>query len=122
MTSSLPFAALFLRLENFFWSAIRALYRVQVLNIVVVIPSLCNRRSLWKLHTATDGRRLTVFGLRTGLRDGRKPRFEVERFTEWPKAWNLGTSKVYGNAEDSLQAATNWQTSTYLRALKENDK
>ena len=40
MTSSLPFAALFLRLENFFWSAIRALYHVQVLNIVVVIPSL----------------------------------------------------------------------------------
>jgi hypothetical protein len=38
-------------------------------------------------------RRLTVFGPRTGLRGGRKPRFEVEESTEWPKVWkvwNLG--------------------------------
>jgi hypothetical protein len=49
----------------------------------------CNKRSLWKLHTATDGRQLSASGPGTGLRGGRKPRFEVERSTEWPKVWNL---------------------------------
>jgi hypothetical protein len=44
-----------------------------------------------------------VFGFKKGLLNSRKPRFEAERFTEWPKAWNLGASKVYGNAKDSLQ-------------------
>jgi hypothetical protein len=57
------------------------------------IVERCNRHSPRKLHTATDGRRLTVFGPGTGLRGGRKPRFEVEGSTEWPKVWkvwNLG--------------------------------
>jgi hypothetical protein len=34
--------------------------------------------------------RLTVFGPGISLQGGRKPRFEVEESTEWPKVWNLG--------------------------------